>query len=80
MTGEERSPEQKRADLHFRKTEQAKEGAVAWTEYLGRDDARDKKTAGLKKQRLAREAAAVPDAAPVKKARPPKAAQKPVGK
>ena len=53
MTEKEKSLEQRRADLHFRQAEQAKEGATAWTEYLGRDDARDKKTAGLKEQRLA---------------------------
>ena len=68
MTEEEKSLEQRRADLHFRKAEQAKEGATAWTEYLGRDDARDKKTAGLKEQRLARDAAQAAST-PVKKAK-----------
>ena len=78
---QQNSPEVKRAELLFRRAEQAKEGAVAWTEYLGRDDARTKKTAGLKEQRLARDAEAA--AAPVVPAAPKakrlrKAASKPV--
>ena len=78
------SPEAKKANALFRKAEQAKEGAQAWTEYLGRDAAMTKKTAGLKKQRLARDTAAAagaPHAATAPKAkRPRKAASKPAAK
>jgi hypothetical protein len=81
---ERESPEAKKANMLFRKTEQAKEGAQAWTEYLSRDAAMAKKTAGLKEQRLARDtaaAAAPPGAAAAPKAkRPRKAASKPAGK
>ena len=44
------------ANRHFRKEAQAKEGAVAWKEYNEQEAATRVKTAGLRAQRLARDA------------------------
>jgi hypothetical protein len=46
------------ANKLFRKEEQAKEGAAAWKEYLEQGDVTRLKTARLRAQRLARDAAA----------------------
>lgn len=48
------------ANKLFRKEEQAREGVSAWKEYHEREDATRLKTARLRAQRLAREAAAAP--------------------
>jgi hypothetical protein len=52
----DQTPETRKANLHFRKTERANESATAWAEHLARDAATLTKTAGLKAQRLARDA------------------------
>ena len=46
------------ANKHFRKEEQAKQGAAAWKEYIEQEAATRLKTARLRAQRLARDAAA----------------------
>ena len=54
------------ADKHFRKEAQARDGAAARKEYAAQQDAIRLKTARLRAQRLARDAAS----APVTSARP----------
>jgi len=44
------------ANKHFRKEEQARDGAAAWKEYTDQADATRLKTARLRAQRLARDA------------------------
>ena len=46
------------ANKHFRKEEQAREGAAAWKEYIDQAEATRLKTARLRVQRLARDASA----------------------
>jgi hypothetical protein len=48
------------ANRHFRKEEQAKDGASAWKQYLELEDATRQKTVRLRAQRLAREATDTP--------------------
>ena len=55
------------ANKHFRKEEQARQGAAAWKEYIEQEDATRLKTARLRAQRLARDAAAANATAPVSK-------------
>jgi len=55
------------ANKHFRKEEQAKQGAAAWKEYIEQEDATRLKTARLRAQRLARDAAAASAKVPVSK-------------
>jgi hypothetical protein len=57
MEKDERQQAQK-TNSDFRKTQQAREGSIATAEYLDRDAATATKTAHLRAQRLAREAAA----------------------
>jgi hypothetical protein len=52
------------ANKHFRKEEQAREGAAAWKEYIDQAEATRLKTASLRAQRLARDASAAGAAAP----------------
>src|SRR5215471_21702901 len=52
------------ANKHFRKEEQAKAGAAAWKEYIEKEEATRLKTARLRAQRLARDAAAASAPAP----------------
>ena len=60
----EESPAVRKANQHFRKEAQAREGVAAWKEYTAQEEATRQKTAKLKAQRLARDAsAAVDDAA-----------------
>jgi hypothetical protein len=55
------------ANKHFRKEEQARQGAAAWKEYIEQEDATRVKTARLREQRLARDAAAASTVVPVRK-------------
>jgi len=55
------------ANKHFRKEEQARQGAAAWKEYIEQEAATRLKTARLRAQRLARDAAAASAAVPVSK-------------
>jgi len=69
---EQESAAVRNANKHFRKEEQAREGAAAWKEYIEQEDATRLKTARLRAQRLAREAlardsAAASTAAPLRK-------------
>jgi hypothetical protein len=65
---EQESAAVRTANKHFRKQEQAREGAAAWKEYTDQADATRLKTARLRAQRLARDApaasASVPSARP----------------
>ena len=69
---EQESAAVRNANKHFRKEEQAREGAAAWKEYIEQEDATRLKTARLRAQRLAREAMARDAAA----ASPPPPARK----
>ncbi len=51
----------RKANLHFRKETQAREGAEAWKEYNAEAEARRELTAKLRGERLAREANALPN-------------------
>jgi hypothetical protein len=64
---EQESAAVRNANKHFRKEEQARAGAAAWKEYIEQEDATRLKTARLRAQRLARDAAAVSAVAPVQK-------------
>ena len=55
---EQESAAVRSASKHFRKEEQAREGAAAWKEYIDQADATRLKTARLRAQRLARDASA----------------------
>jgi hypothetical protein len=55
---EQESAAVRNANKLFRKEEQAKAGAAAWKEYIEKEEATRLKTARLRAQRLAREAAA----------------------
>jgi hypothetical protein len=55
---EQESAAVRNANKHFRKEEQAREGAAAWKEYIEQEDATRLKTARLRAQRLARDAMA----------------------
>jgi hypothetical protein len=55
------------ANKHFRKEQQAREGAAAWKEYVDQEDATRLKTAKLREQRLARDATAASTTVPVRK-------------
>src|SRR5262245_6196576 len=65
---EQESAAVRNANKHFRKEEQAKAGAAAWKEYIEKEEATRLKTARLRAQRLAKEAAAGSVAAPLRKA------------
>jgi hypothetical protein len=65
---EQESAAVRSANKHFRKEEQAREGAAAWKEYIDQADATRLKTARLRAQRLARDASAA--SASVPSARP----------
>ena len=54
---EQESAAVRNANKHFRKEEQARQGAAAWKEYIEQEDATRIKTARLRAQRLARDAA-----------------------
>lgn len=71
----EQSPAVRKANQHFRKEAQVREGLAAWKEYSAQEEATRQKTAKLRAQRLARDAAAPIDtvAAPAK-VKPAKAA------
>ena len=56
---EQESAAVRNANKHFRKEEQAKAGAAAWKEYVDHEDATRLKTARLRAERLARDAATV---------------------
>jgi hypothetical protein len=45
------------ANKHFRKEEQARQGAAAWKEYVDQEEVTRLKTARLRAQRLARDSA-----------------------
>jgi hypothetical protein len=64
---EQESAEVRNANKHFRKEIQAKEGSAAWREYLDQEGATRRKTAKLRAQRLAREAADAAAEAPPRK-------------
>ncbi len=64
---EQESAAVRNANKHFRKEEQARQGAAAWKEYIEQEDATRVKTARLRAQRLARDAAAASTAVPVRK-------------
>ena len=64
---EQESAAVRNANKHFRKEEQARQGAAAWKEYVEQEDATRVKTARLREQRLARDAAAASATAPVSK-------------
>jgi hypothetical protein len=55
---EQESVAVRNANTQFRKEQQSKEGAAAWKEYLEQEEATRLKTARLRAQRLARDAAA----------------------
>src|SRR5919204_5392523 len=61
---EQESAAVRNANKHFRKEEQAREGAAAWKEYIEQEDATRLKTARLRAQRLARDASLVGTADP----------------
>src|SRR5262247_532808 len=64
---EQESAAVRNANKHFRKEEQAREGAAAWKEYLEQEDATRLKTARLRALRLARDAAAANNPTPPRK-------------
>jgi hypothetical protein len=64
---EQESAAVRNANKHFRKEEQARQGAAAWKEYIEQEDATRVKTARLREQRLARDAAATSTVVPVRK-------------
>jgi hypothetical protein len=64
---EQESAAVRNANKHFRKEEQARQGAAAWKEYIEQEDATRVKTARLREQRLARDAAAASTVVPVRK-------------
>jgi hypothetical protein len=64
---EQESAAVRNANKHFRKEEQARQGAAAWKEYVDQEDATRLKTARLREQRLARDAAAASAKVPVGK-------------
>jgi hypothetical protein len=64
---EQESAAVRNANKHFRKEEQARQGAAAWKEYIEQEDATRVKTARLRAQRLARDAAATSAPAPIRK-------------
>ena len=64
---EQESAAVRNANKHFRKEEQARQGAAAWKEYIEQEDATRVKTARLREQRLARDAAAASAVVPVRK-------------
>src|SRR5262247_2984786 len=64
---EQESAAVRNANKHFRKEEQARAGAAAWKEYIEQEDATRLKTARLRAQRLARDAAAASAAVPSRK-------------
>jgi hypothetical protein len=64
---EQESAAVRNANKHFRKEEQARQGAAAWKEYVEQEDATRVKTARLRAQRLARDAAAAGATGPVSK-------------
>jgi hypothetical protein len=55
---EQESAAVRSANRHFRKEEQARDGAAAWKEYTDKAEATRLKTARLRAQRLARDASA----------------------
>lgn len=55
---EQETPAVRNANKPFRKEEQAKAGAAAWKEHVDHEDATRLKTARLRAERLARDAAA----------------------
>ena len=65
---EQESAAVRSANKHFRKEEQAREGAAGWKEYTDQADATRLKTARRRAQRLARAASAA--SASVPSARP----------
>jgi len=64
---EQESAAVRNANKHFRKEEQAKASAAAWKEYIEKEEATRLKTARLRAQRLARDAAAESAPAPLRK-------------
>src|SRR6266436_6037135 len=64
---EQESAAVRNANKHFRKEQQAREGAAAWKEYVDQEDATCLKTAKLRAQRLARVAAVASTTVPVRK-------------
>jgi hypothetical protein len=64
---EQESAAVRNANKHFRKEEQAQAGAAAWKEYVDQEEATRLKTARLRAQRLARDAAAASDASALPK-------------
>jgi hypothetical protein len=64
---EQESAAVRNANKHFRKEEQARQGAAAWKEYVEQEEVTRLKTARLRAQRLARDSArdAVAASAPV---------------
>jgi hypothetical protein len=54
---EQESAAVRNANKHFRKEEQARQGAAAWKEYVDQEEVTRLKTARLRAQRLARDAA-----------------------
>src|SRR5262249_49540937 len=68
MAEKQESPAVRNANKHFRKEEQAKASADAWREYREQEDATRLKTARLRAERLAREAAALRTAVPSRRA------------
>jgi hypothetical protein len=54
---EQESPAVRNANKHFRKEEQARQGAAAWKEYVDQEEVTRLKTARLRAQRLARDSA-----------------------
>jgi hypothetical protein len=60
------------ANKHFRKEEQARQGAAAWKEYVDQEEVTRVKTARLRAQRLARDLAkdAVAASTPVPVSKP----------
>ena len=65
---EQESAAVRNANKLFRKEEQARDGAAAWKEYLEQRDLTRLKTARLRAQRLARDAATADDVSPRKSA------------
>jgi hypothetical protein len=56
---EQESAAARNANKHFRKESQARDGALAWKEYIDQEAATRLKTARLRAQRLARDASLV---------------------
>jgi hypothetical protein len=70
MSNEQKQSVAARKDsLHLRKETQARESAAAWAEYNAREAAMRTRTAELRAQRLARDAAATTSVAPATTAR-----------